>query len=155
MIQRPQTLLLAGSIVLLLVSLFLPFWQLNYSTGSITLLNAWQLVTSDEQGIMDQREVFYIGLCFIGSMALSGFSISQFKDRLMQMKLGSLNSLLIASGLGISMYWVYLTEQQGSGLRGEFMVGFYLPLGAMLLNIISNRLIRRDQLVVKSSDRIR
>lgn len=73
----------------------------------------------------------------------------------MQMKLGSLNSLLIAAGLGISMYWVYQTEQQGSNNRGEFLIGFYLPLGAMLCNMISNRLIRRDHLLVKGSDRIR
>lgn len=155
MIQRPQTLLLGAAIVLLLVALFFPLWQLNYTAGNKTVLSAWQLVTSGNQGIVDQRGVFYIGLCFIISIGVSAFSISKFQDRLMQMKLGSLNSLLIAAGLGISMYWVYQTEQQGSNNRGEFLIGFYLPLGAMLCNMISNRLIRRDHLLVKGSDRIR
>jgi hypothetical protein len=38
---------------------------------------------------------------------------------------------------------------------GERGVGFYLPLLALILNFSANRLIRNDEQLVRSMDRIR
>jgi hypothetical protein len=40
-------------------------------------------------------------------------------------------------------------------LQGNYLMGFYLPVVALLFNLLSNRFIRKDEMLVKSADRIR
>ncbi len=160
MIQRPQTLFMLAMALLLLSGVFTPLWKLSVLHGEFTVTTTLSALYLDTSGPTTQAGekviVAYIAFFFLAGAALSVYNMLQFKNRILQMKLGALNSLIIAAGVGAAMYWIYQTEQgAGEGARGQFLMGFYLPVAAMVCNLISNRLIRRDHLLVKDSDRLR
>lgn len=159
MIQRPQSLFLLAMAVLLLTSVFTPLWKMTISNGEgiVTYeLSALYLNTIVAGKEPTSVLVLYIALLFVAGAALAIFNMLKYNDRVLQMKLGALNSLVVAAGVGAAMYWIYQTEQSaGEAARGQFLYGFYLPVAAMLCNLISNRLIRRDHQLVKDADRLR
>ena len=84
------------------------------------------------------------------------FSIFQYHDRLRQIKLGALNSLLMAGVVGSSFYFILKAEKMlGIGQQGQYLFGFYLGMVALLFNSLANRFIRKDEKLVRESDRIR
>jgi hypothetical protein len=179
MIQRVQSLLLFFSALLMLIFLFVPIWQgTNKATASEgkTLevkarLKAFNLKleglekttiktefnTSVKEVKIDEKlNMIYIGILAIISTIISAFSIFQFKNRMLQMKLGMFNTLIIIGTLGC----VFLGIRKGKSLlpvieNDDFMIGFLLPVIALILNVMANRFIRNDEKLVKSADRFR
>jgi hypothetical protein len=98
----------------------------------------------------------YSGGIALLSIVVSWIAIFKFKKRLTQIKLGTLNSLLITGSL---IYLAYLTYSAQSELLpnilGQYKLGFFMPVVALILNSIANRFIRRDEKLVRSVDRIR
>jgi hypothetical protein len=75
---------------------------------------------------------------------------------MLQLKLGALNVLLIAGTIGAAFYYSNQGEQLLNPTReGSFDAGFYLPTLALILNLLANRFIRRDDQLVRSMDRLR
>lgn len=84
------------------------------------------------------------------------FSISRYKNRITQVKLNALFSLLSAATfVGIYFYISKANALFDPKIFGTFLVGFYLPIVAMFNNFIANRFIRKDEKLVRSMDRIR
>ncbi len=150
---------MAAIIVLMITAIFLPLWKIALPAGEsadFLQLDAIYQAKTETNGNVSKNFNGWIALLFIASAALAAYSISQYQNRVLQMKLGAINSMVIAVGLGAAMFIIYRTEQGVSQtIRGEFLTGFYLPVAAMLCNLISNRLIRRDHLLVQSNDRLR
>ncbi|HSI89475.1 MAG TPA: DUF4293 family protein, partial [Adhaeribacter sp.] len=97
-----------------------------------------------------------IAILAIIAAAVAIFEIFQYKSRLTQMKLGMLNTLLLAGLLGAIMYYsYYVGDEMMPTVEGEREAGFYLPFLALLLNAMANRFIRRDEQLVRSVDRLR
>jgi hypothetical protein len=100
--------------------------------------------------------VWLIGVLAAASAAVAAFEIFQFRNRGKQLLLGSINLLLIVSTLGAMFYFSNKGEQLlNLKLEGQFLMGFYLPTLALLLNLLANRFIRRDEQLVRSMDRLR
>ena len=115
---------------------------------------AGTLKDMSDDTIIREDATWYLGALSIVAALIAIFSILQFKNRLNQMKLGALNALVMAAMLGLSYYKIYQYEGLIEG-QGAISLGFYLPAGAMFMNIIANRFIRKDEKLVKSVDRIR
>ena len=82
--------------------------------------------------------------------------IFQYKNRLNQIKLGALNALLMAIALASSWYFSYQAETWvAPETQGNYDAGFFVLPIALLLNILANRFIRRDDKLVRSVDRLR
>ena len=97
-----------------------------------------------------------IGLLAGAAAAVAVFEIFQFRNRARQLLLGSVNLLLITATLGAAFYFSNRGEQLlNLKLEGQFLAGFYLPTLALLLNLLANRFIRRDEQLVRSMDRLR
>ena len=97
-----------------------------------------------------------IGLLAGAAAAVGVFEIFQFRNRVRQLLLGSVNLLLITATLGAAFYFSNQGEQLlNLKLEGQFLAGFYLPTLALLLNLLANRFIRRDEQLVRSMDRLR
>jgi len=98
----------------------------------------------------------YSGGVAIITILISWIEIFKYKNRLTQIKLGTLNSLLITGSL---VYLVYLTYSAQSeilpNILGEYKPGLFMPAIALILNSIANRFIRKDEKLVRSVDRIR
>ena len=88
--------------------------------------------------------------------AVALISISKYKNRLTQIKLGALNSLLIAGAMGTSLYFTMNSEKIiDPAVQGSYQIGFFMPVAALIFNLIANRFIRRDEKLVRSVDRLR
>ena len=58
--------------------------------------------------------------------------------------------------IALATYFIYHGESKiGMETRGIFKPGYFLPLGAMILNSLANRFIKKDEDLVRSVDRIR
>lgn len=158
MLQRVQTLLLAVVTIAMLATTALPIWEKNSAA-----LNEKVTLTSYAleyfKGTISVRNVntMIIVILAIVSACIAAFSITQYKKRMLQMTLGLINSILIAVVLGYTFFQVFnvgipMFEPENQGSYGT---GFFSTVLAMLCNMIANRFIRRDEMLVKSADRMR
>ncbi len=100
----------------------------------------------------------HIGLIIIAALAilLPLAAIFLFKNRPLQMKLGSVSLLfpLLVIGAGV---WMFLksgtAEVQSANITQG--IGLFLPIGVILFGILANRFVKKDEDLVKSSDRLR
>lgn len=159
MIQRIQSVFLFLIAIAMICVLFLPIWSKTDANGQEYILNAFSLApgtTTTGEPAMSKTTVAIAVLSILAAL-VAIYEIFQYKNRLTQMKLGFLNTLLLAAVMGCCFYYVnYVGEAMiKSQARGEYEAGFYLPLLALALNALSNRFIRRDEQLVRSVDRLR
>lgn len=162
MIQRIQSVFLFLIVVAMVCLLFLPIWSKTDTNGQEYVLSAFSLMAASTPATAAtaapvSRTTIAIAILAILAALVALYEIFQYKNRLTQMKLGMLNSLLLAGVLGACFYYAsYVAEELiNPKTRGEYHAGFYLPVLAMVLNALSNRFIRRDEQLVRSVDRLR
>ncbi len=94
-----------------------------------------------------------IPFMFITSAVLSFVTIFLFKDRKLQFVLGRIIILINLFLLGLLIY-VSLTLP-GEASVSEKGIGMFLPILAILLLVLANKAIKKDEDLVKSVDRLR
>ena len=159
MIQRVQSLFLLGVAVCLIAMLFFPIWQKvdTNAQSSLILRPTATITTTLEEG----TNAYYFPAAIIGILGIAGaiialYALFQYRNRLTQIKLGALNSLVMAGILGLCVYLTFRLEQNmASETQGQYEIGMYLPAVALIFNLIANRFIRKDEALVRSVDRIR
>ena len=143
MIQRAQTLFLVGVIICMAVAMAMPLIQLQID-DSIIEMNAFSTVKDGELIIQS----FWIGIVLMTVITVSGLSIFQYKNRLLQIKLGALISFFSALAVGL----IFL-------LKGDYPAkldtGMWAIMTALILNFFANWFIRRDEKLVRDSNRLR
>ncbi|GAB2945723.1 hypothetical protein GCM10027048_08480 [Hymenobacter coalescens] len=135
--------------------LFLPIWTKTdpISNQSLTM-TATQLSSSNPA--QAPVATYAIAVLAAASALVALAEIFQYKKRMTQLILGSVNMLLISATIGASFYYSSVGEQMlNVKMHGDFEAGFYLPTLALLLNLLANRFIRRDERLVRSMDRLR
>ncbi len=163
MIQRIQSVFLFLLVLAMVAMMFLPLWsKTDATTGEEVVLTAWNIksyATGTETSATGTpvQNTLAIGMLAIAAAAVALYEIFQFKNRLNQMKLGLLNTLVIAALLGASFYYAAYVgaELVDATNNGAYEAGFYLPMLALLLNALANRFIKRDEDLVRSVDRLR
>lgn len=152
MIQRIQTLYLLCSLLLL---------------GLMTWLNLGEIVVADAlykfrlSGIIAQTDgsVVYSGLPLIVMASvvalLQFFIIFGYKNRVRQMRLATINLMLMLGLTGVA--WFFASK--GVDRLGEGIIQYKIPLAfpvvGAILNYLAIRAIGRDEALVRSVDRIR
>ncbi len=159
MIQRVQSLFLLGVAFSLAASLFFPIWEKqDTNNGSGVILEAFYAETHSV-GQPVTREYFptaILAIVALVAISLAVIEIFQFRNRLNQIKLGAVNSLVMAGFLGIAIYFTFrLEEMVPVPGEGTYEFGLYLPAIALICNLLANRYIRKDDSLVRSVDRIR
>ena len=156
MIQRIQSVFLLLLALAMLSLLALPLWhKADPLTGQELTLTAFGYV-SKGVNLPAPGPVWLIGSLAAASAALAVFEIFQFRHRLRQLLLGTVNLLLITATLGAEYLFYSKGEQLlNIKLEGQILVAFYLPTLALVLNLLANRFIRRDEQLVRSADRLR
>jgi uncharacterized membrane protein len=153
--QRIQTVFLAIAIISLIGSLFFPIWVFTDPlTQAHALLPLYYIVS--KEGIDPVTHYFpysTTAVLLIASATISIIEIRSYKNRLLQMKLGALNSLFMAAGIGAAVYFSHQLIQIYHG--GSYGLALWLPGIAVLCNLLSNRFIRRDERIVRDADRLR
>lgn len=159
MIQRVQSLFLLGVVISMILILFFPIWEETApAQNQETTLDAYSLalvsVSGTEEQVQQESSTLVIAILSVVAAITSLYEILRYRNRLTQMKLGALNNLLIMGVLGASWYYSFQGEAYLEG-RGDYELGFFLPAIAIMLNIMANRYIRRDEKLVRSVDRLR
>lgn len=154
--QRIQTVFLAIAVLSLIASIFLPIWMMHESENRHVLYALYYGTKDPSETSMTVQS--YIPYCItaillIASITIAIIEITKFKDRLLQIKLGTLNALLLAGGLGSAVY--FATEMVKTYNGGQYGFGLWLPGVAVICNWLAMRFIRRDEKLVRDSDRLR
>jgi uncharacterized membrane protein YraQ (UPF0718 family) len=160
MLQRIQTIFL-GIIPLTLVMMqFLPIWsQVDPGTLHNLTLYAWKLqALYPADGLVNTWTTPYVvlGILAITISILAIYEIWRYDNRTLQLQIGAINSLLLTALVGAIVY--FCTKNQSALwplIKGHYQVGFYMPIMAVICNLLANYFIRKDERLVQSAHRIR
>mgnify|MGYP003413159314 FL=1 len=137
MIQRIQTIyLFLAFLVTLIVPYVFPLW-----------------ITADAKDFYFMQNPVYVAL-FGLSTTLSLVSIFSFKKRQNQFVMGRLNMILNLILLGLFVYRS-LNVSGETQVVSEKGIGMFLPIVAIVLLVLANKAIKKDEDLVKSVDRLR
>ena len=158
MLQRIQTVFLLLVVLLMGASMIFPLWTYSPEDSEVFFgLKSFYFTNVDPAQGIEDRVYFPFSLVAslaIASMVVTIIELTKFENRLLQMKLGALNSLLMAATMGLGVY--FATDlMEAKGVAGVYGTGLFLPAAAMICNVIANRFIRKDEKLVRSVDRIR
>ncbi|MFC3880202.1 DUF4293 domain-containing protein [Algoriphagus namhaensis] len=159
MLQRIQSVFLFLVGVAMVLTLILPLWTLPVIPGveGSYELTAFTMDRYSVDGEITETTVkWYIGAIAAIVMTLAFVSIFQYKNRGKQMMINMINSLLMV-GLVAAIFITTNGMVTALGVQesGSYGVGFWAILGAMVMNMLANRFIRKDEALVRSVDRIR
>jgi hypothetical protein len=144
MIQRIQT-------VYLLVATLL-------SGGVVFFVDLWKSGEGVSFSVSDSfvsgnNLLIIMSLLFFASAFLTFFAIFQFKKRQLQFVLGRLSILINFILLGILVY--YTQNLSGETNVSEKGIGLLIPVLSIVLVVLANKAIKKDEELVKSVDRLR
>ncbi|PIF30577.1 uncharacterized protein DUF4293 [Flavobacterium sp. 9] len=135
MIQRIQTVYLILTFIITAVLLFfIPLWTLNGKPFYF---------------MQDQFYTILLGL----STMLTIVSIISYKKRQNQFVMNRLNIILNLILLGLFVY--RSLNLSGETVVSEKGIGMFLPIVAIVLLVLANKAIKKDEDLVKSVDRLR
>jgi len=136
MIQRIQSIyLLLAFLVAVLGSYFLSLW-----------------VNENGENIYAIDRPYVMG-AFVLSSLLALFTIFLFKNRKLQFVMNRLNIILNFILLGFFVYWSLMVP--GEMQISEKGIGMLLPIISIVLLVMANKAIKKDEALVKSVDRLR
>jgi type IV secretory pathway TrbD component len=152
--QRIQTLFLLIVIVSLVVTIFLPIWIYGDPSGVTHELYPLHYTTIQNGVRTTQYFPFSItAILTIASATLAIIAIRKYKNRMLQMKLGALNSLFMAGTIASAV--IFSNQLIKTFHGGNYGMGLWLPGVAVICNLVSNQFIRRDERLVRDSNRLR
>ena len=144
MIQRIQTIYLFLACIL--------------SAGLIFTFVLWENSLSEKVYALalfqqDELTLKSIPLLYIASAIVSFCTIFLYKNRQLQFVLGRLNLLINIILLGIL---IYVSQTLSGEMQvSEKDIGMFIPVVVILLVVLANKAIRKDENLVKSADRLR
>lgn len=144
----------------MVLSLFFPIWQkpnpAQDSLFKVYALYGQEVKSDGSKEIVETFPYLLIGIFAMASAAVALIAIFQYHNRLTQIKMGALNSLLMSSVLGIALYLTFQVEKIiAPESRGDYGLGLFLTCIGLICNVLANRFIRRDEKLVRSVDRLR
>ena len=168
MIQRIQSIFLLLVNISLFSTYFFPLSEKIVYTNENNImaikeketLYIYELVYEQYISENDTSAILYprpyiLVLIFIAG-GLSFYSIFQYNNRINQIKIGAINSIIMSVTIAIILYELFYKEVM---IKNTFdvniLISFYLIFTALIFNSIANRFIKKDEILVNESNRIR
>jgi len=138
-------------------SLYL-FFSAIISLGLIFVFALWENVDKVKffpMDLLDESDLVFnvVPILFLLSGLMSLMSLSLFKTRLKQFILNRFNILINLILLGVLIY--HLLTLSGEAGVSEKGIGVVLPIIVIVLLVLANKAIKKDEDLVKSVDRLR
>jgi hypothetical protein len=154
--QRIQSVFLVIAILSLIATLFFPIWVHETIGQSHKLFPLHYSITgqSGEMITTDYYPYCITAILAIAAITLAIIEMGKYRHRVLQMKLGALNSLFLAGTIAAAFIFSNQLAKEFDG-GGQFGLGLWLPGVAVLCNLLANRFIRRDERLVRDSNRLR
>ncbi|WP_271406790.1 DUF4293 domain-containing protein [Tenacibaculum soleae] len=145
MIQRKQSIyLLIAAIMSAGLTFVFSLWTNAQNNSATYILDLFSGVSILEK---------LTPVLFFTSALLSIVTLFLFKNRQLQFVLGRLNILINLFLLGVL---IYLSQTlSGEALVSEKGIGMFFPVIVILLLVLANKAIKKDEDLVKSVDRLR
>lgn len=158
MIQRIQTLFLLGVVIISIGLFFIPLSEKTYLNTEVAkevqMILKVNNLTKTEGGVIETIQS-NMALLLVNLLILTATFIIIFlyKNRNLQMKLCMLSSLL---STGLLLLIFYYSEAMGPAeTKVHYQAGVYLVAVQVLLLFLARNSIRKDEMLVRSADRIR
>lgn len=156
--QRIQTVFLVIAVITLVVTIFVPIWGHQESSGKKHELYPLHYTITETTESADARITRYFPYSLTAILAIAAITIAiieirSFKNRMLQMKLGALNSLFMAGTILCAVLFSNGLIKTFQG--GSYGFGLWLPGIAVVCNLLANHFIRKDEKLVRDSGRLR
>lgn len=152
--QRIQTVFLAVVVISMIALIFMPIWVYAPETENSHQLFALHY-TEKTDGVANTVYMPYAitAMLAIATATVAFISIGKFNNRVLQMKLGVLNSLLML-GTMVAIV-VFILDLAKAHQGGQYGSGFWMVAIGVAANFLANRFIRRDEKLIRDSERLR
>ncbi len=148
MIQRKQTLFLLAVLLIGIIMVFLPFQTLTINNQLMALC----LMPTCCSDIMDSTIYYPMVLNFL-VILLSIFTIFQYNNRVLQYKISNILALL---NVFITGLFFLLNFTKGGNIENlHYSFGAFLPITSVFFAFLAAHFIKKDEQLVRNSDRIR
>jgi hypothetical protein len=151
--QRIQTVFLVIAVISLIATIFLPIWVYEAGEQTYQLYPLHYTIRSAASVNTQYFPYSVTAMVTVAAITIAIIEIRKFKDRVLQMKLGALNSLFMAGTIACAV--IFSNPLIKSFQGGHYGLALWLPGVAVICNLIANRFIRRDERIVRDSNRLR
>lgn len=152
MIQRIQSLYLVIVAGLMIATLFTPIAYF-FSGNQEYELYSFMLKSS-----VESISTPYMGILLLATAVLPLVTLFLYKNRMLQIRLCAVNIVLLIGVIIFMAIYYYLSARMFSGLEFQtrgFRITVIFPLISIILNYLAARAIFKDEMLVRSLDRIR
>jgi len=153
--QRVQTVFLSLTVLCLVSSILFPIWlaeegEISYKLFPVSFM-------TNHAGT---RNFSYFPFCITAVLiaaaaTLAVMEIRRYDNRILQIKLGTLNTLLLAGAMISAVVFANRLINAHPDALWKYDGGLYFIFGAVTFNWLAVRFIRRDEKKVRDSNRIR
>lgn len=153
--QRIQTVFLVLVVLSMAVSLFLPLWKVTDGTKELQLFPLHFSTIENGQRTTQYFPYSLTAILLVAAATIAVMQIRRFDNRLTQIKLGTLNSLILAAALGSAVYFFTQVSNQFEAGPTKLPPVMWIMFVGVACNWLAVRFIRRDEKLVRDSDRLR
>ena len=164
MIQRIQSVYLLIAALLILLTLAYNFYEADITVNDSTIeevqvsaLHFEYLHHDDPAVVYEETPAYLLSLALLGFLSAGG-AIFLFQNRKLQVKVVRVSILLTASKL-LMVFFHYTTKvenmMEATVEDGTYGPALYFSVVAIVLLILAQRAINKDEKLVRSADRIR
>ena len=151
MLQRIQTIYLLVSFIIVLLTLFFPFFEFNANEYIFNCIQIEQVVNND---VIVISSVFPLLILISIILLLHLVAIFLFKKRLLQIRATFLLMILLIGFYGLLAFYRFVMLDFEI-LTTEYSFTLIIPIISAILVFIANRKIKKDIDLLRSADRIR
>ncbi len=156
MIQRIQTVFLTLSGMTWILVLFLPIAKFGFDGESYPfVVSKFSAQAGPLAGAIEGMNGILLFLMAIFSIALTIFSIANYRKRLVQLKLGKSNLMVHLVFIVVAFFLIDGIKKALEPETLSYSIGTILPLVSVVLQVLASRAIAKDEKMVRAADRIR
>lgn len=154
MIQRIQTLYLLAVIAFMSVTFVAPIATFTAASGDVFTLSAFELSNGEQS-----QSTIWMGIVLVVATVLPLITIFLFKNRQLQLRLCGAEVMLLLGAVAFVVIYYWLSSS--NALEGIDIVhrslgwASIMPLLALVMAFLAARRIFKDEILVRSLDRIR
>lgn len=154
MIQRIQTLYLLAVAAMMITAIFTPL--ANFMAGA----EEYNLFAFALKGAELSHSTIYMGIIIVLSAIIPIVTIFSYKKRLLQIRLCAVEIVLLLGSLIFMGIYYYLSNRIFSELGLQvhitsIRIAVIFPIVSLILTYMASRAIFKDEMLVRSLDRIR
>lgn len=152
--QRFQTVFLALVIILMIVAMFFPIWMHQFDNTRYELYPLHYSVVTVEAKNSAYFPYSLTAVLMVAAASIAAQTIRRYDNRLTQMKLCALNTFVLMGVMASAIYFSFKLNAEFNTV-GLSRISLWVIFGGVASNWLAMRFIRRDEKLVRDSERLR